>query len=483
MLIAKITSSFCDDTAVALVQDDKKVLSSRRFADRETQRRLGGISPREAALQHKEHLPRLLGECLQESGLSVSDVDAIAVTTKPGLVIALKEGIRKGLELSRLYKKDFISIHHMRAHALSAFLVCDSLSFPFISMLISGGHALIVLARSASDFTIFGKYCESTSGSPGECLDKIARELRISEMKEFLDVHPGAAVEQLASRSSPNGHLRYSVIGPHTSGADMNFSQLKSSYLNLARKHSTEEGFSIEDFCASVQHHVTRHIVSKLHNCLEYLRVSGQLPDIKHIVISGGVAANGYICNGISKLANLHGLEVVKVPPRLCTDNAEMVAWNGILCLMENSADVHRYPEIPESVYAHARFPIDCTCRETRIVVAAAPGFHLHDAPVDAIAVGGQWMRAIRTIRRVSWRGAHTLQRSTRPRLRQVGKSAFISCVSCVFHAVSRLPMSLPLRKTPKLGEVSNGRISASAAFKGNEWRIGRFPTCSRYPS
>ncbi|EPB68741.1 peptidase, M22 family [Ancylostoma ceylanicum] len=180
----------CDDTAVALVQDDKKVLSSRRFADRETQRRLGGISPREAALQHKEHLPRLLGECLQESGLSVSDVDAIAVTTKPGLVIALKEGIRKG---------------------------------------------------------------ESTSGSPGECLDKIARELRISEMKEFLDVHPGAAVEQLASRSSPNGHLRYSVIGPHTSGADMNFSQLKSSYLNLARKHSTEEGFSIEDFCASVQ--------------------------------------------------------------------------------------------------------------------------------------------------------------------------------------------------------------------------------------
>ncbi|VDK51889.1 unnamed protein product [Cylicostephanus goldi] len=187
----------CDDTAVALVRDDKKVLSSQRFADRDTQRRLGGISPREVALQHKAHLPRLLDECLKESGYAVSDVDAIAVTTKPGLVIALKEGIRKGLELSRFYKKDLISIHHMRAHALSAFLVCDSLSFPFVSVLISGGHALIVLVRSASNFTIYG---ESSSGSPGECLDKIARELKINEMPEFYDVHPGAAVEKLASR-------------------------------------------------------------------------------------------------------------------------------------------------------------------------------------------------------------------------------------------------------------------------------------------
>ncbi|VDM68755.1 unnamed protein product [Strongylus vulgaris] len=153
----KGTHSSCDDTAVALVQDDKKVLFSRRFADRDTQRRLGGISPREVALQHKKHLPRLLDECFGETGLKVSDVDAIAVTTKPGLVIALKEGIRKGLELSRLYKKDFISVHHMRAHALSAFLVCDSLSFPFVAVLISGGHALLVLVRTADDFTIFGK--------------------------------------------------------------------------------------------------------------------------------------------------------------------------------------------------------------------------------------------------------------------------------------------------------------------------------------
>ncbi|KAK6054107.1 hypothetical protein COOONC_08386 [Cooperia oncophora] len=93
--------SSCDDTAVALVRDNKSVLSSSRFADRETQRRLGGISPREVALQHKEHLPRLLNECLDEAGMSVSDVDAIAVTTRPGLVIALKEGIQLGLALSR----------------------------------------------------------------------------------------------------------------------------------------------------------------------------------------------------------------------------------------------------------------------------------------------------------------------------------------------------------------------------------------------
>ncbi|CAJ0589608.1 unnamed protein product [Cylicocyclus nassatus] len=366
----------CDDTAVALVRDDKIVLSSKRFADRDTQRRLGGISPREVALQHKEHLPRLLDECLRDSGFTVSDVDAIAVTTKPGLVIALKEGIRKGLELSRTYKKDLISIHHMRAHALSAFLVCESLSFPFVSVLISGGHALIVLVRSPSNFTIYG---ESSSGSPGECLDKIARELKINEMPEFLNDHPGAAVEKLASRSSPEGYLRYSVVGPHTSGADMHFAQLKSSFLNLARKYAKDEDFSVKDFCASVQHHVTRHVVSKLHNCLEHLRNVDRLHGVQYIVISGGVAANEYICNGISKLAHFHGLEIVRIPPRLCTDNAEMVAWNGIMCLKENSPDIYRYPNIPDSIYAHARYLIGA---DSRFLVPSKPDRKLGIATV-----------------------------------------------------------------------------------------------------
>ncbi|KAK6025195.1 hypothetical protein OSTOST_08916 [Ostertagia ostertagi] len=364
----------CDDTAVALVREDKSVLSSRRFADRETQRRLGGISPRAVALQHKEHLPRLLNECLDEAGMSVSDVDAIAVTTRPGLVIALKEGIRLGLALSRQYKRDFVSIHHMRAHALSGFLVSESLRFPFISTLISGGHALIVLSRSADDFVLYG---QSTSGSPGECLDKIARELEINNVEEFRDVHPGAAVEQLASRCSENGHLRYTAVGPCTSGADMNFSQLKSTYLNLVRKHRDDVDFSVEDFCASVQQN-NNDLTSPRHSpsCLEASQLSrisscsGELISIKHLVVSGGVAANGYICNAISKLASFHGLEVIKVPPRLCTDNAEMIAWNGILCLRENASNIHRYPEIPESVYAHARFPIG-TC--SRSLVPSKP--------------------------------------------------------------------------------------------------------------
>ncbi|KAJ1370531.1 hypothetical protein KIN20_032267 [Parelaphostrongylus tenuis] len=345
----------CDDTAVAIVRDDKTILSSRRFADRDTQRKLGGISPREVAQQHNKRLPLLLNECLDEAQLSVSDVDAIAVTTRPGLVIALKEGIRKGLELSRHYKKDFVDIHHMRAHALSAFLICEDLQFPFLSMLISGGHALIAMAMSTVDFVVYG---ESISGSPGECLDKVARELQLNEIDEFRNIHPGAALERLARRCSTNGHLRYSVSGPHTTGADMNFSTLKSSYLNLVRMERNNADFSTEDFCASVQHHVTRHLATKLHNCLEYLTNCGQLSLVRKLVISGGVAANDYICNGISKIANFHGLEVVKVSPHLCTDNAEMVAWNGIMCLLNNSPDVHRYPRIPESIYAHARSPI-----------------------------------------------------------------------------------------------------------------------------
>ncbi|KJH49636.1 peptidase, M22 family [Dictyocaulus viviparus] len=392
--------SSCDDSAVAIVREDKKILSSRRFTDRDTQRRLGGISPREVALQHRTHLPLLLAECLDEAKLNFSDIDAIAATTKPGLVIALKEGIQKGLELSRQYKKDFISIHHMRAHALCAFLICDDLQFPFLSVLISGGHSLIALASSDEDFTVYG--------SPGECLDKIARELQLNQADEFRNIHPGAAIEQLARRCSDNGHLRYSVPGPRASGADMDFSALKSSCINYVRKERTVNHFlqkisvrvcnpsiplvclysdtklliistssldinsvnTLAYFLFFLGYRVTRHLVSKLHCCLEYLSDSGQLSLIKKLVISGGVAANDYICNGISKLAIFHGLDVVRVDSNLCTDNAEMVAWNGIMSLLNNSTNVHRYPQIPESIYVHDRFPIG---RCSRSLVPSKP--------------------------------------------------------------------------------------------------------------
>uniref|UniRef100_A0A1I7XIK7 N(6)-L-threonylcarbamoyladenine synthase n=1 Tax=Heterorhabditis bacteriophora TaxID=37862 RepID=A0A1I7XIK7_HETBA len=192
----------CDDSAVAIVQEDKRILASRNFADRELQRHLGGICPASVAQQHKVQLPVLLDECLFEAGLHFCDIDAFAVTTKPGLVIALKEGIRKAIELARIYHKDLIPVHHMQAHALSAFLVSDDLSFPFLTLLISGGHSLIVLVKSSENFIILGK---SLSGSAGECMDKVARELNIQYKDDFKNIHPGAALEILA-RSSTEIH-------------------------------------------------------------------------------------------------------------------------------------------------------------------------------------------------------------------------------------------------------------------------------------
>uniref|UniRef100_A0A1I7U873 N(6)-L-threonylcarbamoyladenine synthase n=1 Tax=Caenorhabditis tropicalis TaxID=1561998 RepID=A0A1I7U873_9PELO len=242
----------------------------------------------------------------------------------------------------------------MRAHALSIRIVDDSIRFPYSSLLISGGHALIAVAENEEKFKLYG---QSISGSPGECIDKVARELG-DFGPEFDGVHAGAAVEILASRASPNGHLRYSVFLPHVEKANMNFDQIKGSYLNLLERirKKGETALNIPDFCASLQSTVARHIASKLHVFYESL-AEKKLP--KHIVIGGGVASNEYIYNAITKLSSAHGVTTVKTPLSLCTDNAEMIAYSGILMYSNRSQSIWwNFEDIPDTIYAHARSDI-----------------------------------------------------------------------------------------------------------------------------
>lgn len=344
----------CDDTAVAIVTEDRKVLSSERFTERAIQRKQGGINPSVCAQQHREHLPTLIEKCLRDAGTSPKDLDAVAVTVTPGLVIALKEGISAAIRLARTYQLPLIPVHHMRAHALSILLVNDSIHFPFSTLLLSGGHALIAVAEDAEQFKLYG---QSIGGSPGECIDKVARQLG-NLGPEFESVHSGAAVETLASRASPDGHHRYQIFLPHVEKANMNFDQIKGSYLNLLERiKKKEEDICVPDFCASLQNTVTRHIASKLHLFFESLAEKDGLP--KQLVIGGGVAANNYIYQAISKLSTSHGVTTVKTPLSLCTDNAEMIAYTGLLMHLNRSASIWWTPEdIPATIYAHARSEI-----------------------------------------------------------------------------------------------------------------------------
>uniref|UniRef100_A0A8R1EB64 N(6)-L-threonylcarbamoyladenine synthase n=1 Tax=Caenorhabditis japonica TaxID=281687 RepID=A0A8R1EB64_CAEJA len=144
----------CDDTAVAIVTDSKKILAARRYTERAIQRQQGGINPSVCALQHRQNLPHLIAECLEESGVKAHDLDGVAVTVTPGLVIALKEGISAAIKLAKEHSLPLIPVHHMRAHAVSILLVDDQIRFPFSTLLLSGGHALIAVANGQEDFKL-----------------------------------------------------------------------------------------------------------------------------------------------------------------------------------------------------------------------------------------------------------------------------------------------------------------------------------------
>ncbi|CAB02716.1 putative tRNA N6-adenosine threonylcarbamoyltransferase, mitochondrial [Caenorhabditis elegans] len=345
----------CDDTAVAIVNEKREILSSERYTERAIQRQQGGINPSVCALQHRENLPRLIEKCLNDAGTSPKDLDAVAVTVTPGLVIALKEGISAAIGFAKKHRLPLIPVHHMRAHALSILLVDDSVRFPFSAVLLSGGHALISVAEDVEKFKLYG---QSVSGSPGECIDKVARQLG-DLGSEFDGIHVGAAVEILASRASADGHLRYPIFLPNVPKANMNFDQIKGSYLNLLERlrKNSETSIDIPDFCASLQNTVARHISSKLHIFFESLSEQEKLP--KQLVIGGGVAANQYIFGAISKLSAAHNVTTIKVLLSLCTDNAEMIAYSGLLMLVNRSEAIWWRPnDIPDTIYAHARSDI-----------------------------------------------------------------------------------------------------------------------------
>ncbi|VDK84452.1 unnamed protein product [Litomosoides sigmodontis] len=318
----------CDDTAVCILNSNKKILSSRRYANREIQKRLGGICPATVADQHRSYIDLFVDECLNESRLRLCNLDGIAVTTGPGLVISLRVGAEKAVALARKGCIPLIPVHHMQAHATIATLI-KPISYPYVSVLISGGHSIIAVTNGPDNFEVL---LTSTSGSPGECMDKISRVLNFED-PELHALHPGAAVEVLASRSSVDGCKRYSIDVERFSKMDLhfNFSWIKSTYLNMISKRPT---LNVPDFCASVQHSIAQYLVKKLDCCLQYLNSSDKIPPRNRLVfISGGVASNKYILAKLDDVCESLGYSSCSPSKFYCCDNAEMIAWNGIQLL------------------------------------------------------------------------------------------------------------------------------------------------------
>jgi N6-L-threonylcarbamoyladenine synthase len=328
-LILGLESS-CDDSAVALVKSDRTIVAHAVRGQNDAHQPFGGVVPEIAARAHVEILPALILEVLNEAGVSVCDVDAIAATAGPGLVggvmVALLAG--KGLALSA--GKPLIAVNHLEGHALSPRLVDPGLGFPYLLLLVSGGHCQLLEVRGVGSYRRLGTTIDDAAG---EAFDKAAKALGLN--------YPGGpAIESLASQGDPGAvPLPRPLRG--SSEPHFSFAGLKS-----AVQRAVASGQHMPaDIAASFQEALIECLVDRTERAL---RVS----DAPALVVAGGVAANGKVRQALAALAARNHRRFSVPPSWLCTDNAAMIAWAGAERLAAGLTDGLDAP-------ARARWPLD----------------------------------------------------------------------------------------------------------------------------
>ncbi|XP_009888434.1 PREDICTED: probable tRNA N6-adenosine threonylcarbamoyltransferase, mitochondrial [Charadrius vociferus] len=323
----------CDDTGAAVVDDAGNVLGEALHCQKEVHLQAGGIIPLVAQQLHRENIERVVKEALSISGVSARDLAAIATTVKPGLALSLDVGLRYSLDLVNRYQKPFIPIHHMEAHALTIRLT-QHVEFPFLVLLLSGGHCILAVARGVSDFLLLGQTIDI---APGDMLDKVARRLSVRKHPECHGMAGGKAIEHLAQTGNRQQHL-FRLPMQQYRNCDFSFSGLQNLVNKAIMQKEKEEGIQegailscVKDIAAAVQHAVALHIIQRTYRAMLFCTKNSILSSKNAtLVLSGGVASNQYIRKGLQALADANDFAFLCPPPRLCTDNGVMIAWNGI---------------------------------------------------------------------------------------------------------------------------------------------------------
>ncbi|TNE64320.1 MAG: tRNA (adenosine(37)-N6)-threonylcarbamoyltransferase complex transferase subunit TsaD [Alphaproteobacteria bacterium] len=311
----------CDETAAAIVSADKQILAHRVLSQIDDHAEFGGVVPEIAARQHISHLDHLLKGLMEDAGLGFKDIDAIAATTGPGLVGGLMVGVMTAKAVAKASGKPFVAVNHLEGHALTARLVAD-IEFPFLLLLVSGGHCQILSVSGVGDYERLGSTIDDAAG---EAFDKTAKLLGLP--------YPGGPAVEAAARAG--NAARFSLPKPMVGkpGCDFSFSGLKTAVRRLAEDCVAKRGMLYEDdradICAAFQQTVGACLVDRLRNAIALFRTragAGKFP----LVVAGGVAANAYLRAEIEALAAKEGMLFHAPPLSLCTDNGAMIAWAGL---------------------------------------------------------------------------------------------------------------------------------------------------------
>lgn len=336
----------CDDTGVAIVSQSGRILSEVCVSQTALHVSNGGIIPPVARELHRVAIDRSVANCLQTAGVSPRDLSAIAVTLKPGLPLSLVVGCRYAKKLSAKYELPVIPIHHMEAHALTAMIENprEKLDFPFLCLLISGGHCLICYVSDLNDFKLMG---HSIDCAPGDLLDKTARALRLKNLgPPYSTLSGGAAIELMAKSGNPFSFFERAIQSPLYSSrlrtCNFSFSGFQTAIFRQIEKLEEEVKLPPDailpqapDLCASLLYVLSFTLVKRLQRAYHFLEEREMLPPFapKRLVVSGGCAANKFITDTIGNYCHHEGIDLFIPPRKLCTDNGVMIAWNGMLKL------------------------------------------------------------------------------------------------------------------------------------------------------
>ena len=336
-LILGIESS-CDETAAALVTSDRQVLAHRLAGQESAHRPFGGVVPEIAARAHVEILPELIEGVLADAEIGLDEVDAIAATAGPGLIGGVMVGLVTAKGLALAAGKPLIALNHLEGHALSPMLSEPDLRFPYLLLLVSGGHCQLLFVKGVGQYR---RLATTIDDAAGEAFDKTAKLLGLG--------FPGGPAVERAALSGDPGAVPLPRPLVRSAEPHFSFAGLKGAVLR-ARDSSR---YAADDIAASFQQAVVDCLVDRT------ARALGEAPGATALVVAGGVAANGAVRAALTQLAAAHGLPFVAPPLWLCTDNAAMIAWAGALRYQAGLIDGLDAP-------ARARWPLDPNAERAR---------------------------------------------------------------------------------------------------------------------
>ncbi|WLR42154.1 tRNA (adenosine(37)-N6)-threonylcarbamoyltransferase complex transferase subunit TsaD [Bacillus carboniphilus] len=307
----------CDETAAAIVKNGSELISNVVASQIESHKRFGGVVPEIASRHHVEQITIVMEETLAKANMEIEQIDAIAVTEGPGLVGALLVGINAAKALAYVHSKPLVGVHHIAGHIYANQLI-GKLSFPLLSLVVSGGHTELIYMKEHGHFQVIG---ETRDDAAGEAYDKVARTLGLP--------YPGGPhIDKLAQLGSPTIDLPRAWL--EKDSYDFSFSGLKSAVINTVH-NAKQKGIEIskEDLAASFQESVIDVLVTKTKQAAEEL-------EVEQVLLAGGVAANKGLRAALQEVFVDNGKLELMIPPlHLCTDNAAMIAAAGYISFQQ----------------------------------------------------------------------------------------------------------------------------------------------------